>query len=187
MAFLTQLWLPILLSAVLVFVASSILHMVLKYHNVDYRKLPNEDEVRAAINAGRPAPGQYIIPYMIGADDFKAPGTAQKFTEGPVGLLRLSTPSFPKMGSFLGAWFVSLVVISLIVGYVAYHTLPPGTPYLGVFRVVGVVAFLAYAGASSQQAIWRHEPWSVTIKSTLDGLIYALVTAGTFGWLWPKG
>ena len=56
MAMLAQLWLPIVLSAVGVFVASSLIHMLFKWHNRDYRKLPNEDAVRAAINAGQPAP-----------------------------------------------------------------------------------------------------------------------------------
>ena len=59
----SDLWLPILISSVLVFLVSAIIHMVLKYHNRDYTRLPNEDAVRAAIRAGNPAPAQYIIPY----------------------------------------------------------------------------------------------------------------------------
>jgi len=26
----------------------------------------------------------------------------------------------------------------------------------------------------------------MTIKEVVDGLIYGLLTAGTFGWLWPR-
>jgi hypothetical protein len=35
-------------------------------------------------------------------------------------------------------------------------------------------------------SIWYSRAWINTIKSTIDGLIYALLTAGTFGWLWPR-
>ena len=48
MSLLGALWLPIVLSALLVFVVSAIIHMVLKYHNRDYKQLPNEVAVRAA-------------------------------------------------------------------------------------------------------------------------------------------
>jgi hypothetical protein len=29
-------------------------------------------------------------------------------------------------------------------------------------------------------------PWSIVLKESFDGLIYSLLTAGTFGWLWPR-
>src|SRR6266851_8791731 len=44
MVSLSALWLPIVLSAVIVFVASSIMYMLLPYHRSDYRKLPEEDK-----------------------------------------------------------------------------------------------------------------------------------------------
>lgn len=186
MVSLTALWLPIVVSAVLVFVASSILHMMLKYHNADYRKFPNEDEIRVAIQKGNPAPGQYMIPYMMGPEAMKDPVMMEKFTKGPVGLTFLRQPGGFQMGPFLGQWFVYCLVVSFFVAYVAAHTISPGTPYLAVFRVVGAVGFLAYAGARAQSAIWAGYPWSATIKDIVDGLIYGCVTAGTFGWLWPK-
>ena len=42
------LWLPIVVSAVLIFFASFVLHMVLTYHWSDYRRLPDEKAVGAA-------------------------------------------------------------------------------------------------------------------------------------------
>jgi hypothetical protein len=187
MVTLAQLWLPIIVSAVFVFVVSSIVHMVLTYHNADYRKLPNEDEVRAAISRGSPVPGQYIIPYCQTSADFKNPETRQKLVDGPVGHLRLTHAGLPQMGSFLGAWFIYTLVISAIVADIAAHTLYAGTPYRHVFRVVGTVAFLGYAGGEAQQSIWRYQPWPATVKGIIDGILFGLVTAGTFGWLWPKG
>ena len=183
---LASLWIPIIVSAVLVFVASAILHSALKYHNTDYRKFSNEDDVRAAINKGNASPGMYIIPWAMGPGAAKDPAIAEKFAQGPLAVAYLRRPGKMQMGPILVRWFVYLLVVSYFVAYVAANTITAGTPYLAVFRVVGTVGFLAYAGARGQSAIWWGEPWSVTIKDIIDGLIYGCVTAGTFGWLWPK-
>jgi hypothetical protein len=187
MSILGELWLPIVLSAVLVFVASSIIHMVLKYHNRDSTRLPNEDAVRAALRAGNPEPRQYIIPYSAEMKEMESPEMRQKFIEGPVGVLNLRRPGLPTMGPMLLQWFVYLLVVSFFVGYLAAITLPlPGAAYLRVFRVVGVAAFLAYGAGQIPAAIWMGKPWSVAWKEVFDGLVYGLLTAGVFGWLWPR-
>jgi hypothetical protein len=90
------------------------------------------------------------------------------------------------MGKQLTMWFGYAVVVGIFAAYVAGRALPPGTPYLAVFRFAGVTAFLGYAVALWQMSIWYHRAWITTVKATVDGLIYALLTAGTFGWLWPR-
>jgi hypothetical protein len=55
-----------------------------------------------------------------------------------------------------------------------------------VFRFAGTTAFIGYSVALWQMSIWYRRAWSTTIKATVDGLIYALLTAGVFGWLWPR-
>jgi hypothetical protein len=186
MVTLGALWLPIVLSAVIVFFASFIIHMVLRYHQSDYTKLPNEDAVRAAIRTGSPRPAQYIIPYCASPKDMQSPEMMQKFTEGPIAVLNLKPSGPPSMGPSLLQWFVFVLIISFFLAYVGAHTLPAGSQYLEVFRVVGCVGFLAYAGGIFPGAIWMGKPWKVAIKEGIDGLIYGLLTAGTFGWLWPK-
>ena len=183
---LGALWLPVVLSAVLVFVLSSVIHMVLKYHNRDYRKLPNEDAVRAALRAGSPEPRQYVIPYCAEMKEMESPEMRQKFIDGPVGVLNLRRPGPPTMGPMLLQWFVYTLVVSLFVGYVAAHAIPVGASYLDVFRIVGAVGFLAYAAGQVPAAIWMGKPWAVAGKEVFDGLLYGLVTAGAFGWLWPR-
>jgi hypothetical protein len=183
---LGALWLPILLSAVLVFVLSSIIHMVLKYHNSDYHQLPNEDAVRAALRSGNPAPGQYVVPYCSDMKQMAAPEMKQKYVEGPVGVLFLKRPGPVSMGAPLAQWFVFNLIVSVFVAYIASHVLDAGTPYLAVFRVVGATAFLAYAAGNIPNAIWMGKPWGVAFKESIDGLLYGLVTAGAFGWLWPR-
>jgi len=186
MVSLGALWLPILLSAVLVFVLSSVIHMVLKYHAGDYRRLENEDAVRAAIRSGNPAPGQYVIPHVADMKLMDTPEVKQKFVEGPVAVMYLRRPGPPGMGPALGAWFLFSLAVSFFVAYVASHVFAPGAPYLEVFRIVGATGFLAYAAGQVPSAIWMGKPWSVTLKEMFDGLLYGLVTAGAFGWLWPR-
>jgi hypothetical protein len=184
MVALSHLWLPIIVSAIAVFVASALLHMLFTYHNSDYRQFPNEDEVRAAITKGGATPGQYILPYAVGMGA-KDPVVQQKMREGPTGFVLLRKPSGPGMGAPLTQWFVLTLVVSCLVAYVAALVLAPGADHMAVFRVVATVTFLAYAGSQAQEAIWRAVPWSSVIKTILDGLIFALVTGGLFAVMWP--
>ena len=186
MVALAQLWLPILLSAVLVFVASSVVHMVIKWHNSDYSRLPNEEEVRAVFQKGGAAPGQYVVPWCMDMKEMANPDVQKKYTDGPVGMFYLLKPGLPSMGPLLGKWFGFNLVVSFFVAYVAAHTLPTGTEYLRVFQVAGATGFMAYALGVIPQSIWMGKPWRVAFKEMADGLLYGLVTAGTFGWLWPR-
>ena len=186
MVYLTTLWLPILLSAVVVFVASSILHMVLKYHRSDYKKLPNEESLLAALRSQRLAPGTYPFPYCASSTEMKSPAMLEKYKQGPVGILTVIRSGPPAMGKGLLLWFIFCVVISIFAAYVAGRTLSAGTAYLAVFRIAGTVAFVGYSAGNLVDSIWKGQPWSTTIKHIFDGLVYALLTAGTFAWLWPR-
>jgi hypothetical protein len=182
---LTALWLPILLSAVIVFVASSVMHMLLKYHQSDYRQLPDEDKVLAALRSAGLKPGQYIFPFCT-PKDMKSLAATEKYKQGPVGRLNIVPSGPPAMPKFLIQWFVFCLLIGFFVAYLAAHTLALGTHYLAVFRVVGTAAFLAYGLGNLSNGIWKGQTWAATIKEVVDGLVYGLLTAGTFGWLWPR-
>jgi len=183
---LLQLWLPILLSAVSVFAASSLIHMVLKWHASDYNALKHEDEIRAAIRKANPAPGQYVLPHCADMKDMEKPELQAKYVEGPVGILVVSPNGLPAIGSALGKWFVFSALVAFMAAYLASRTLAPGTHYLQVFRVVGAASFLAYGFGSIPQAIWMGKPWSSVAKDLADALIYGLLSGGVFGWLWPR-
>jgi hypothetical protein len=183
---ITALWLPIVLSAVIVFVASSIIHMVLPIHKSDYRKLPEEDRVLDALRAAGVTPGaMYHFPYCT-PKEMKSPEAVERFKRGPVGLLTVIPNGPPAMGKYLGQWFLYCLVVGVFVAYLTGRTQPLGTHYLQVFRVAGTTAFLGYSLALIQDAIWKGQTWGVTCKQVFDGLIYGLLTAGTFGWLWPR-
>jgi hypothetical protein len=186
MSIFAVLWLPIVLSAILVFVLSAIIHMVLKYHNSDYHRLPNEDAVRAAIRSGNPEPRQYVFPHAGDMKEMETPEMKQKYVEGPLGVLYLRQPGPFTMTPALTQWFLFCLIVSVFVGYVAAHAIPPTAEYLEVFRIVGAVGFLASGAGQVPASIWMGKPWVITAKEAFDGLLYGLVTAGTFGWLWPR-
>jgi hypothetical protein len=185
MVALSALWLPILLAAVIVFIASSIIHMVLPYHRSNYRPLPDEDKLRSALHAANLTPGLYHFPF---ADhkNMNSPELKAKFVEGPVGMMSIMPNGPVNLPKFLGQWFAFCLVVAFFVAYLAAHTVPQGAHYRTVFRVVGTAAFLAYGVATISTGIWKGQPWSVVAKEIFDGLIYSLLTAGTFGWLWPR-
>lgn len=186
MVSITALWGPILLSAVIVFVASSIFHMLLPFHRSDYRKLPDEDRVLDTLRAAGVTPGRsYHFPFCT-HKEMKSPEAQARFKRGPVGLLTVFPSGPPAMGKYLGFWFLFCVIVGIFVACLTGRTLAAGTPYMEVFRVAGTIAFLGYAASQIQDSIWKGQTWGVTFKHLFDGLIYALLTAGTFGWLWPK-
>ena len=182
---LASLWLPILLSAVIVFVASSLIHMALPWHKNDYPRVPNEEGLRSALRPLAIPPGDYMVPRAASGEEMRDPKFQEKIKEGP-NLILTVLPAGPwSMGRQLVLWFLYCLVVSLFAAYVASRALRPGAEYLEVFRFAGTTAFAGYALALWQMSIWYRRNWSTTFKASVDGLIYALLTAGTFGWLWP--
>ena len=186
MTALHLLWLPVLLSSVFVFVASSIIHMFTPWHKGDYRKAPNEDGVMDALRPLAIPPGDYMMPRPAGLADLKSPAFLEKRKRGPVMIFTV-LPSGPMaMGKQLLSWFVYSCVIGVFAAYVTGRALPVGASYLQVFRFAGTITFVSYSLGLWQMTIWYCRSLGTTIRSTIDGMIYAVVTAGTFGWLWPR-
>ena len=182
---LTALWMPIAISAVLVFLASAVLHMVLPIHRKDYKKVPSEDAVRAAIREANVPPGYYFFPHAKDMKESQTPEMVEKFKEGPVAILTVMPSGPPSMGKALGTWFVFCVVVSIFVAYLTTRTLAGGTSYLAVFRIAATVAFMGYGMAEATASIWKGQPWGNTWRAMMDAFIYGLLTGGAFGWLWP--
>jgi hypothetical protein len=185
MTSLFALWLPILVSAVLVFIASAIIHVAPLWHRNAYPKVPNEDAVRNALRPLAIPPGDYMVPRGSGMKDKSSPEFLAKMQQGPVMILTVMANRMPSMGKMLGLWFLYLLLVGWLAAYVASRALPPGTDYTDVFQIAGAVAFIAYSIALIEMSIWYQRSWGMTIRGLLDGLIYSLLTGGTFGWLWP--
>lgn len=180
-----SLWLPILVSAVFVFIMSSLVHMVFKYHANDLKKLPNEEAALDALRKLNIPDGEYAFPKPADMKEYSTPEYQEKVKKGPNGMMTIWGGVTPSMNKELALWFVYTVVVGVFAAYVAGRALEPGAHYLSVFRFAGVTAFACYAMAEAQRSIWFRQSWSNTCKAMFDGLVYALLTGGTFGWLWP--
>jgi hypothetical protein len=181
-----SLTIPILLSAVIVFVASSLFHMVLPFHRNDIRKVPKEDELLETLRRLNLAPGDYGAPHAGSPGGMNDPAFKERMKRGPVVFMTVSPGMAAGLGMNLLVWFIYLIVVGVFAAYIAGRALGPGADYLQVFRFAGCTAFLGYSMALAQQSIWYRRNWGTTLHSMLDGLIYGLLTGGTFGWLWPR-
>ena len=186
MADLMMLWLPILLSAVTVFIFSSIIHMFSPWHKSDYPKIPEEDKLMDALRPLNIPPGDYVVPRPSGREEMQSPEFKEKMKKGPVMMLTVWPNGQSSMGMSLILWFLYSIVIGILAAYSGIRVLPVNSDFLHVFRFFGISAFLGYSAALWQMSIWFHRAWMATIKATIDGLIYAILSAVIFGWLWPS-
>ena len=181
-----SLWMPILCSTVVVFLASWIMHTVLKYHQGDFQQLPSENEVQEALRRFNIKPGDYMLPRPASMKEMRSAEYLAKHEKGPVLVATVMQSGKFNMGSSLLAWFVYCGVVGVFAAYVTGRAHAAGTPYLAVFRTAGTVAFTGYALALWQDTIWYKKAMGTTIRNNIDGLVYGLLTAGVFGWLWPR-
>lgn len=186
MVSLMSLWLPILVSAVFVFLVSWILHMVLPHHRSDFGGVPNEDDLMESLRRHNVAPGDYMVPHGAGPEAMKSPAFQEKMKKGPIVIMSVVRGGSMSMGRNLALWFVYCLVVGVFAAYVTSRAVGAEYSYLTVHRFAGAVAFACYTMALWQESIWYQRKWSTTIKNAIDGLLYALVTGGTFGWLWPR-
>lgn len=185
MAFLSELWLAILVAAAAVFVVSSVVHMLLPVHKGECRPVPDEERVRRALREAGVKPGEYRIPHAGSVKEMGTPAVQAKLREGPVAYLIVAPDGAPRMGRSLLQWFAYSLVVGVFAAYLTRYALPPGAPYLSVFRLSGTVAVLGYAAGEVQDSIWKARPWGTTLRYVFDGLLYGLTTAGVFASMWP--
>jgi hypothetical protein len=181
-----SLLLPIALSAVIVFIVSSIIHMATPWHKHDLDTLRDEARVLDALRGFRLPPGNYGFPKAESMKEMQTPEFQAKAKAGPVGFLTIKASWNFNMGSTLAQWFVLSLVVSLFAGYITGVAFGPGTEYPRIMQVAGCVAFVGYSLAQAHESIWWGRKWSWTVRNMVDGLLYGLLTGGTFGWLWPR-
>ena len=182
---LTSLLAPILVSGVIVFLASFLIHMVIGYHKGDFKTLPAEDEVMAALQKFNLPPGDYMVPRPATMEAMKSAEFKAKREKGPVMIATVIKGGPVNMGAPLFKWFIFCCAVSLFTAYVTGRTHAAGTSYLAIFRIAGCSAFMGYALAHWPEHIWYQRSMGTTLRNTFDGLVYGLLTAGVFGWLWP--
>lgn len=176
---------PILLSGVLVFVASSIIWMALPIHKPDIKFIPNETEFTDAIKPLNLKPGFYMYPNCENSKEMQSEAFKERWKTGPWGTINVMGNA-PNFAMNLLKCFISYVVIAAMCGYLAGIGLAPGAEYMDVFRVVGTAAILGFCMGSFAGDFFLGKPNRFIITSFIDGVIFALITAGVFAWLWPE-
>ena len=187
MVSLTELWLPILLSAVFVFIVSSIIHMATPIHKGDFKKLPGEEKILAEMRAKGVQPGSYGFPCCESMKDMGSPEMIEKYKLGPVGFMTVTPSGAPGMAKNLVQWFLFSILISAFAGHLAAQGVRPGAAFKAVFHLTALAAVLGYSLGALPESIWKGQKWSITLKFVFDGVVYGVVTGATFGWLWPAG
>ncbi len=183
---LSELWLVILLAGFLCWLASALVHMVIKYHNADYKPLSNEAEVSAALGANSPEPALYTMPYCVDMKEMGEESMQRKFDAGPVAMISVMPNGMPPMGKLLSQQILFFVFGALLIGYLASISNVAGAEFMAVFRQVFIASFLTYGWAQIPQSIWMGQPWPNCIRYLIDALIYAVVTALVFASFWPS-
>lgn len=179
------LWLPILLSAIVVFIASSVIHMATPWHKGDYPAPPRQDDLQAALRPFNIPPGDYMLPRAADMKAMQEPEFQEKLRQGPVMSMTVMPSGDFSMGKPLVQWFIYSLVVSFFAAYIPGRTLGAGADYMQVFQIASVTAFVGYALALWQGVIWYKRSTGVAVRTTIDGAIYAMLTGGMFGWLWP--
>ena len=176
-----DLWLPILVSAAVVWIASALVWTVLPWHKSDFSRTTDEEAVRAALKGLQP--GSYNIPHCRDQKESQTPEMRQKFADGPLAFLTVLPNGMPPMGRNMALMFGYFVFVGILCAYFVSRTTGPDSNYLEVFRIAGTVAWIANVVAHIPESVWFGRPLSSTAKSLFDALIYGLLTGGVFGWL----
>ncbi len=180
-----DLWLPIVLATVLCFLSGAVLHMMLPIHRADWVGLPDEEGVLAVLRRAGAGPGNYMFPYTADMRAMNDPGFVAKLEQGPCGVMTLRPPGRIRMAPYFTKQILFHLAVSVVIAYLASRTLSAGAAYLSVFRIVGTTAILGYTAAIFPAAIWYHEPRNYVTGKVVDGLVWGLLTAGSFAGFWP--
>lgn len=181
---LTSLWLPVLLAAAGVWIASAIGWMAINHHAKDQQPLPAEDRFLDALRAMKIPPGLYRFPWSATHAEAQTPEMQRKWKEGPTGLVHIWGPiSMPRC---MLLSFLVYLLASVLVAYVGAVALPAGSSFLHVLRVLGTVGILTYCVGGVPHGIWFQQPGRAMAMNFVDGVIYGLMTGAIFAILWPK-
>lgn len=189
MDFLLALWLPILLSAVGVWIVAAIVWMALPHHKRDFIAIPHtdgggEEAFMEAVRTLGIKPGNYVFPDFRGREAMKSQRVQKALSEGPVGHLSLWPTPLTMGGKMIGT-FVVYLMVSILVAYLASITLPKPAAFARVFQVVGTAGILAYSFSFIPNAIWFGSYRRTIIASIIDGIVFGLITGAIFAWRWP--
>ncbi len=184
MFIVANLWLPILVSAVLVFVLSAASHMLLPWRRNEWAAVGEFEALQAALRGLKP--GQYVFPASPDPQQRMSREWMERWAKGPSGWLTVAPPGAIHMPRNLGLSFLVFLGVAVVDAYVTCRALGLGAHYRPVFRIAGTVAAMSFGVAPIFSSIWYHRPWRAYAADAVDAVVFGLAMAGVFGWLWPR-
>lgn len=185
MQFLTDLWLPIIVSGVGVFIASALVWTALPHHKKEFAPVGNEAAVMDALRAGAITPGRYVTPFMGDRERMQTPEGKALLERGPIAYITVQRSGALNMGPMMLQSLGSATLIAVFVANIGWNALPPDASFHEVFHITAIATFMAYAMGTISESIWFGRPWKSLALNTVDSLLYAFVAGGIFAWLWP--
>lgn len=185
MDFLTELWAPIVLSAVIAWIVSAIIWTVAPHRKAEWSGVTDEERFLGTIRSMSLGAGYYMFPFCGDAAQMKDEAFKKRWNEGPIGVLHVWSHR-RSMGACMIGSFVFNLVASVFIAYIAWNSLDgrAGLDYLKVFQITGATAFMAYSFALIPGGIWFGKPIRSMVYDVVEGLVIGLLTGGVFGWLW---
>lgn len=178
---MVELWLPILVTTVALFFASFLSWMVVKLHEKDWVKMPDEDKVIDAVREGGIPEGNYMFPGANTMKEMNEPEYVAKYNAGPRGIITVLPTA--NMGKNLALTMFYFFVCSATFAYLASFAIGgEATDKLTVFRFVATVALLTFCASILQHAIWFKNR---VVGHVIESIVYALIAGGIFAGLWP--
>ena len=187
MEFIDSLWLPILLSAVAVWIASIVLGLPFFHHKTDWIGLPKgqEDALASFLRTSDVRPGNYLFPDFRTREAMESERVKKALNDGPVGHLSL-WPTPLGMGGKMAATFVVYLIVNTLIAYLTRVAIPGPASFARVFQVAGAAGVLAYGFAHLPSAIWWGAYRRTIVANVIDGMIYGCITGAIFAWRWPQ-
>lgn len=183
---LANLWLPILVATVLCFIASALIWMIAPHHKKEWPPVPGQDDLIATLRKHNVGQGNYMFPHADRSDKTAFEAASKQWAEGPAGVLYIFPKGKLNMGKMMALQFVYFLLVNTLVALADSRVIGNAAVYLYVFKFTALLAFMAHSLGTVPEAIWFGRPWKSIVLQGVDSLIYAGLTAGTYGWLWPK-
>lgn len=179
-----ELWLPILVSSVVVFFASFLAWVVLPHHKPEIKKLEDEDGFLAMLKSADVPAGSYMFPMCTGGKEMKDPAYLKKLEEFPCGMLNVWQKPRPMQVCLLGS-FVTYLLIAVFVAYLAHFAFERGEAFMTIFRFTSAAAIAAHVLGTIPGGVWFGVQVRSMVTCAIDGIVFGLLTGLTFAWMWP--
>lgn len=180
MEFLVGLWLPIVISTIVLFFASFIARTILPHHRAGWHKLDHEPAFMNQLQEMNIPPGSYVFPYAETRQQSSQETFLKTYAKGPRGTINIHT--IPNLGLNLFCTFIFFLITVTLIAYIAQQAFAGWSDeseitFLKVFQIVGTISVLTYSSSTILSSISSKRPF---LMEVIDGIAYGLIVGVIF-------